>query len=97
MAIPSPLALSERLLSSLRTNLESSITGLGIRQMIDTITYGLTKDLPAGPIYRPADPMPHELFVCDVDDGSLTRGRIIGGVISLVLLAATGAYLFLTL
>lgn len=65
--------------------------------MIDTITYGLTKDLPSGPIYRPAEPMPHELFVSDEDDRPLTRGRMIGGVISLALLAATGVYLFLAL
>lgn len=66
--------------------------------MFDTITYGLTKDLPGGPIYRPADPMPHELFGDESADdaGTLSRGRMIGGVISLVLLVATGAYFFLT-
>lgn len=30
--------------------------------MLDTTTYGLTKDLPGGPIYRSAEPMPHEIF-----------------------------------
>lgn len=67
--------------------------------MFDTITYGLTKDLPGGPIYRPADPMPHE-FLCDeIDDdaGEPTLGRLIGGLISLALLVATGVYLYLTL
>lgn len=65
--------------------------------MIDTITYGLTKDLPSGPIYRPAEPMPHEIYGDDDDAAPLTRGRMIGGIISLCLLAATGIYLFLVL
>lgn len=65
--------------------------------MIDTITYALTQYNPGGPIIRPADPMPHELFVSDVDDRPLTRGRLIGGAISSVLLVATATYLFLTL
>ncbi|ATE67869.1 MAG: hypothetical protein CMH34_00675 [Microbacterium sp.] len=67
--------------------------------MFDTITYAFTKDLPGGPIYRPADPMPHEINSDESDDDTseLSRGRLIGGVISLVLLVATGAYLYLTL
>lgn len=68
--------------------------------MIDTITYGLTKDLPGGPIYRPSEPMPHELLgPHDTVDGvpPLTRGKAIGGVISLGLLVGLGAYLFLAL
>jgi len=65
--------------------------------MFDTITYGLTKDLPGGPIYRPADAMPHEVHFDESDGRPLTRGRLIGGVISLGLLVATGTYLFLTL
>lgn len=68
--------------------------------MIDTITYGLTKDLPGGPIYRPAEPMPHELqrLHDSIDDiAPLTRGKVIGGVISLGLLLGLGAYLFLAL
>jgi hypothetical protein len=65
--------------------------------MIDTTTYLLTQHNLGGPIVRPAEAMPHELFVPDEDDRPLTRGRLIGGVISLALLAATGVYLFLTL
>ncbi len=67
--------------------------------MFDTITYGLTKDLPGGPIYRPADPMPHEIYSDEIDDdtGEPSRGRLIGGLISLVLLVATGVYFYLTL
>ena len=67
--------------------------------MFDTITYAFTKDLPGGPIYRPADLMPHEINSDESDDDTseLSRGRLIGGVISLVLLVATGAYLYLTL
>lgn len=68
--------------------------------MIDTITYGLTKDLPSGPIYRPAEPMPHELYEpygSNEDIAPSTFGKTIGGVISLGLLLALGAYLFLAL
>lgn len=67
--------------------------------MFDTITYALTKDLPGGPIYRPADPMPHELLYDDTDEdaGALTPGRLIGGLISLMLLVGTGVYLYLAL
>ena len=43
--------------------------------------------------------MPHEINSDESDDDTseLSRGRLIGGVISLVLLVATGAYLYLTL
>lgn len=66
--------------------------------MIDTATYLLTQHNAAGPIIRPEEPMPHEIFVADdAEQTPLTRGRIIGGAISFVVLAATGAYLFLAL
>lgn len=64
--------------------------------MIDTTTYGLTKDLPSGPIYRPAEPIPHEIYLDKDDAAPLTQGRLIGGVVSFCLLAATGIYIFLT-
>lgn len=60
--------------------------------MIDTITYGLTKDLPNGPIMRPEDPPIFDSIEVS-DNRPETRGRIIGGVISFALLVATGAYL----
>lgn len=65
--------------------------------MMDTITYGLTKDLPGGPIYAPAELAPHERFPDDPDDRPLTQGRLIGGLISLALLMGAGAYLFIAL
>lgn len=67
--------------------------------MLDTTTYLLTQNNPAGPILRPAESMPHELFSDEIDDdtGAPTPGRLIGGLISFVLLAATGIYLYLTL
>ena len=65
--------------------------------MIDTTTYLLTQHNAAGPIIRPAEPMPHEIYGDDGDAAPLTRGRMIGGIISLCLLAATGIYLFLVL
>jgi len=68
--------------------------------MIDTITYGLTKDLPGGPIYRPAEPMAHEAHLpsSSADDlAPSTVGKAIGGVISLGLLLASGAYIYLAL
>jgi len=64
--------------------------------MFDTITYGLTKDSPTGPIYRPAEPLPHEIYWDEADDRPLTRGRMIGGLISMVLIVGVGIYLFLT-
>lgn len=67
--------------------------------MLDITTYLLTQNNPAGPIIRPAEPMPHELFYQETDDdaGAPTPGRLIGGLISLVLLVGTGIYLYLTL
>jgi hypothetical protein len=65
--------------------------------MLDTTTYGLTKDLPGGPIYRSAEPMPHEIFCDEADGHPVTVGRVIGSVISLALLVAVGGYLFLAL
>ncbi len=68
--------------------------------MIDTTTYGLTKDLPGGPIYRPAEPMPHELFGGHERDDiamPLTLGKMVGGVISAALLLGAGTYLFLAI
>jgi hypothetical protein len=66
--------------------------------MLDTTTYLLTQNNPAGPILRPAEPMAHELFDNSDDDlGEPSRGRVIGGLISLVLLVGTGAYFYLTL
>lgn len=64
--------------------------------MIDTATYLLTQHNPAGPIIRPAEPMPHEIYVDDDDTAPLTRGGLIGGIVSLCLLVATGVYIFLT-
>ncbi|WP_458836518.1 hypothetical protein [Rhizorhabdus wittichii] len=45
---------------------------------------------------RPAEPMPHELLCDEIDDsaGAPTLGRLIGGLISFVLLAATGVYFY---
>ena len=67
--------------------------------MIDTTTYLLTQRNAAGPIIRPAEPMPHEIFAPndDDDDTPLTRGKVIGGIISIAILAAVGAYLFLAI
>jgi len=65
--------------------------------MIDTTTYLLTQRNAAGPVVRPAEPMPHEIYGTDDDVAPLTLGRVLGGIISLCLLAATGLYLFLTL
>ncbi len=64
--------------------------------MLDTTTYLLTQNNPAGPILRPAEPMPHELLCDEIDDsaGAPTLGRLIGGLISFVLLAATGVYFY---
>lgn len=68
--------------------------------MIDTVLYGLTQGSPGGPIIRPAEPIPEELY--DLYGGSddatpPTLGRTIGGVLSLALLLAVGAYLFIAL
>lgn len=68
--------------------------------MYDLRTYLATKDLPGGPVYI------EEQFTAEYqlmnpqitdpsDDGPLTPGRAIGGLISLVLLVGTGVYLFL--
>ena len=65
--------------------------------MIDTITYGLTKDSPHGPIIRPEEASPYELYGHPGDGRPMTRGRLIGGLISLALLAGTGLYLVLAL
>lgn len=69
--------------------------------MLDTITYGLTKDSPGGPILRSAEPMPHELYCGNHDDDHdirpLSAGRLIDGAISLMLLIGTGGYLYLAL
>ena len=67
--------------------------------MLDTTTYLLTQNNPAGPILRPAETMPREFLGDEIDDdtGGPSRGRLIGGLISLVLLAATGVYFYLTL
>lgn len=64
--------------------------------MLDNATFLLTQTSASGPILRPEDP---PLFDMDeeVDDRPVTRGRVIGGVISLALLAATGAYLALAI
>ena len=65
--------------------------------MIDTITYGLTKDSPHGPIIRPEEQSPIDLCGDIEDDRPLTHGRLIGGLISLALLAGTGLYLVVAL
>lgn len=64
--------------------------------MIDTITYGLTKDLPSGPIVRPYEPVLHGAGEHD-EPASMTRGRLIGGILSLGLLTMCGVYLFLAI
>lgn len=65
--------------------------------MIDTITYGLTKHSPHGPIIRPEEDSPYKLYSHCVDDRPMTRGRLIGGLISLALIAGTGFYLVVAL
>ena len=67
--------------------------------MLDTTTYLLTQNNQAGPILRPAEPMPHELLCdeLDTDVDTPTPGRFIGGLIALGLLVATGIYLIMTL
>lgn len=61
--------------------------------MLDTTTYLLTQRSQSGPILRPEEP---PLFDQrgTADDRPMTRGRLIGGLISL---AGAGLYLVLTL
>lgn len=65
--------------------------------MIDTATYLLTQHNPGGPIIRPEDPSTDFWHEDDVDDRPLTRGRLIGGIISAILLVGAGIYLAFTL
>jgi len=66
--------------------------------MIDNATFLMTQNSAGGPILRPAELTPQELY--DLADGSddakpPTLGRTIGGALSLVLILAIGGYLFL--
>lgn len=68
--------------------------------MYDLRTYLTTKDLPGGPIYIEEQftaeyQLMNPQVAASTDDGPLTPGRAIGGLISLALLAGTGVYLFL--
>jgi hypothetical protein len=69
--------------------------------MLDFRMYAATKDNAGGPIFLEEEhsPLsPHYLANNTVmDDRPLTLGRAIGGVIALVLLIGTGAYLFIAL
>ncbi|AOH87326.1 hypothetical protein AWL63_24235 (plasmid) [Sphingomonas panacis] len=65
--------------------------------MYDLRTYMATKDLPGGPFYVPEEHLAHDSMAERPDDRPLTVGQAVGGVISLVLLVATGAYLFVAL
>ena len=65
--------------------------------MYDLRTYIATKDTPGGPLYIPEEQLVGLGFDDFVDDRPLTTGRLIGGVLSLILLLGTGAYLFLAL
>ena len=65
--------------------------------MYDLRTYLATKDNLGGPIYLPEELSPHYQPIYDkFDDRPLTRGRIIGGIISSIALVGTGVYLFLS-
>jgi hypothetical protein len=65
--------------------------------MYDLRTYMATKDLPGGPFYVPEEHLGHDRIAERLDDRPLTVGKAIGGMISLLLLVATGAYLFVAL
>ena len=67
--------------------------------MIDNATYLMTQNNPGGPIVRPVEPTPQELYdLYGADDATPpTLGRTIGGVLSLALLLAAGGYLFIAL
>lgn len=65
--------------------------------MLDTTTYLLTQHNPGGPIVRNAEPLPHEMYATVEEDLPLTRGRLIGGVLSLCMLIGVGVYLFVSL
>lgn len=66
--------------------------------MFDMKMYAATKDNPGGPVFLTEElsPLSPQYLANDdiIDDRPLTLGRVIGGIISLGLLVATGAYLF---
>jgi hypothetical protein len=65
--------------------------------MFDVTTYLLTQNDPGGPIIKPLDPLPHERADFYEDSGEVTSsspGRTIGGLVSLGLFLALGAYLY---
>ncbi|NBB39122.1 hypothetical protein GVN23_08510 [Sphingobium yanoikuyae] len=65
--------------------------------MYDLRTYMATKDLPGGPFFVPEEQLTPPALLESAEDRPLTLGRVIGGLVSLGLLIATGAYLYLAI
>ncbi|MCW2351773.1 hypothetical protein [Sphingobium sp. B12D2B] len=63
--------------------------------MYDLRTHQSTKDMPGGPQYIPQEHLVPIQFADRDDNQPLTHGKLIGSIVSLGLLAATGAYLLL--